>query len=87
MIELHLASVDEMVLAFLKAEINSVRFKPFVDNALAHFGFAPDLIIDADLTNDHQNRERMKVLSYRRGLFAGLPPMSSGVMSYSMRTT
>lgn len=69
----------EMVLAFLRAEIDSPRFGPYHLSALQQLGFDRRLIEMADLADDGQNAARRRVLGAVRGygadqfLFRGFP--------------
>jgi hypothetical protein len=64
------ATEDEMVLAFLRAEINSPDFQAAV-------GCDRSLVEDGDLSDDHENAERRRALAYRgfpnQALFQGFP--------------
>lgn len=69
-----------MVLAFLKAEIDSPRYEQVYREKISSLGFSrTQLIESADLHNDHQNMERIKLLGEVRGygansyLFSGFP--------------
>jgi hypothetical protein len=75
MLELGPATLGEMVLAFLKAEIDSERFGPFYQEPLAQSGFDRGTLIDSpDLHSPRQNAVRMNVLArVRGGLFQGFP--------------
>lgn len=74
------ATEHEMVLAFLKAEIDSPRYEQVYREKISSLGFSrTQLIESADLHNDHQNMERIKLLGEVRGygansyLFPGFP--------------
>jgi hypothetical protein len=80
MIEVGPATADEMVLAFLQAEIDSPRFGGFYRDSLASMGVDRKSLIDNALPNDcDQNRIRAGLLGAVRGyqvnerLFAGFP--------------
>jgi hypothetical protein len=68
---------DEMILAFLRAELGSPRWSPFLTSCLQTDGL--DLIRDPDLNNHEQKQRRNAVLSCYRGyasrtlLFEGFP--------------
>jgi hypothetical protein len=71
---------QEMVLAFLRAEIEAPRYREFYLAAMGHIGGSRQrLIDDADLANDSDNSDREKLLGMVRGyhqnamLFAGFP--------------
>jgi hypothetical protein len=74
------ATADDMVLAFLQAEIDSPRFAPNLNKWLAHYRLDRATLIDNGLLSDPgQNRLRAEALKATRGyqaniwLFAGFP--------------
>lgn len=72
------SSEEEMVLAFLKAEIDSPRFKKPIEDTLRTLGFTRALIDKANLTNSVENRARENCLVFRgfknnEALFKGFP--------------
>jgi hypothetical protein len=74
------ATEHEMVLAFLKAEIDSPRYEHVYRQKISALGFSrTQLIESADPHNDRQNMERAKLLGEVRGygansyLFHGFP--------------
>src|SRR6266478_1183605 len=80
MVDLGLASENEMVLAFLRAEIDAPRYRDGCSQALRAIGRSRATLIDAaDLDNDTENRDRTHVLRLVRGyganaiLFRGFP--------------
>ena len=79
MIELGSATADDMVLAFLQAEIESPRFSIYLKPLLASFDLDRATLIDNGLLNDsEQNRLRAELLKGYRGypdkvLFRGFP--------------
>jgi hypothetical protein len=80
MIEVRPATADEMVLAFLQAEIDSPRFGPNLRGWLAHHSLDRATLIDNGLVNDpEQSRHRAEALKATRGyqanvaLFTGFP--------------
>jgi len=81
MIERGSAADKDMVLAFLKAEIDSPRFGSYYGAILTQWGLDRTLLIDrADLGNMKDNQIRTELLKAVRGytagqyLFAGFPP-------------
>jgi len=71
--ELGPATEVEVVLAFLKAEIDSPRFGPAVAKILDNSGLGRAMLIDnADLANPGHNRLRTELLKAVRGYRAGL---------------
>jgi hypothetical protein len=80
MIERGSASDKDMVIAFLKAEIDSPRFGPTYQDILIRSGLDRTLIVDqANLENMKENRIRAELLKLVRGytanqfLFTGFP--------------
>jgi hypothetical protein len=69
---------DEMVLAFLRAEINSPTWGMHIRQGLSALGRDEQLIWQPDLTSTEQNALRAQLLGYRgyklnRSLFRGFP--------------
>lgn len=60
-------SEDEMIAAFLKGEINSKRFGLKIHKLLSKYSIDINIIINADVTNNQENRLRKKMLSEYRG--------------------
>ena len=78
--ELGPATEHEVVLAFVRAEIDSTRFGSHYQNVLANSGLNRSrLIDDADLSNTNENHVREELLKAVRGykanqyLFTGFP--------------
>ena len=67
MIEIGPARECEMVLAFLRAEIDSLTYEKSVKAALQGSGYSTELIYEADLENDSENEARRIVLARYRG--------------------
>ena len=73
------SSEDEMVLAFLKAEIDSAEYPGSIERALSLQGHTRAIIDNAELGNPSENQARVKCLSGFRGfkqncwLFKGFP--------------
>ena len=57
------ATVDDMVLAFLRAEVDAPRYRQFFVNLDRRLIDAPDL------TNPAENRMRRQMLDSYRGVF------------------
>ncbi|PWT97639.1 MAG: hypothetical protein C5B51_30925 [Terriglobia bacterium] len=80
MIERGTATEEEMVLAFLRAEINSSRFDEFVVQGLATIGRLRELIDEPNLADSAENSARRTLLDFYRGyerrilVFLGFPP-------------
>lgn len=73
------ATEAEMILAFLRAEIDSPRFAASVGSFVSSVGGDPALITNADLADEAENASRRAILSGYRGygcnqyLFTGFP--------------
>lgn len=72
------SSEEEMVLAFLKAEIDSPRFKGSIEDTLSRLGYTRALIENANLNNSLENQARANCLAFRgfknnQALFQGFP--------------
>lgn len=61
------ASEEEMVLAFLKEELDSRRFREPILEALKDSGASEELIWEGDITSERQNILRSRVLGFFRG--------------------
>jgi hypothetical protein len=72
------ASEDDMIAAFLGAEINSERYSPQIRDILAGIGQTRSLIEHSDTGDDADNALRRQVLAAYRGypdgdVFTGMP--------------
>jgi hypothetical protein len=56
---------DEVIAAFLRAEIASDRFGPLLAEILDRRGRAPSLLVRPDLHDADANATRREVLAYR----------------------
>lgn len=63
------ASEEEMVLTFLREELDSRRFREEILKTLTDAGAPEELILEGDITSERQNILRNRVL----GLFRGYP--------------
>jgi hypothetical protein len=62
------SSEDEMVLAFIKAEVSSPTYRALYTNGLMQLGISQAVLIDnADLRNEQHNRFRISLLAAVRG--------------------
>ena len=61
------SSEDEMILEFLKAEYNSVRFSDRLKKVFQEFGCDESIVLSADLQDAVENRTRKKILGAFRG--------------------
>jgi hypothetical protein len=77
MVELGPATQDEMILAFLRAEIRSSRYRQLIMQNLARVGFEERLIDSPNLADARENNARERLLCYRGWpntfLFQGFP--------------
>jgi hypothetical protein len=80
MIELGPATEHEMILAFLKAEVDASRYRDTVQRCLEIVGFTRQELIDRpNLSDERQNQARLRILQTFRGygrnqyLFTGFP--------------
>jgi hypothetical protein len=77
-VELGPATEDEMIAAFLRAEIDASRYDEYISNPLTKMGFTRRLIDQPNLANASENRARKTLLNYRgysqrKLLFDGFP--------------
>jgi len=61
------ASEEEMILEFLKGEINSTRFNNELFDALNEFNLDRDIIDNGDIFNSDENKKRFLVMKAFRG--------------------
>lgn len=61
------SSEDEMLLEFLKSEINSKRFSERLEKTLTEINTSKDIIINASLENEHENSQRKLIMKKFRG--------------------
>ena len=61
------SSEDEMILEFLKAEYNSVRFSDQLKKVFQEFGCDERIVLPADLQDAVENRTRKRILGAFRG--------------------
>ncbi|MGA2723958.1 MAG: hypothetical protein ABSG79_16300 [Bryobacteraceae bacterium] len=78
MVDLGPATENDMVLAFLRAEINSSRYDDRIIRALGQLGYTRCLLDEPNLANRTENRARKRLLNFRgyetrEALFAGFP--------------
>lgn len=77
MIEQGSVTENEMVLAFLQAEIRSSRYGSIIQQTLAQVGLKDSLIESPNLSDAVENAQRRSLLAYRgyprRGLFTRFP--------------
>ena len=58
---------SEMILEFLKGEINSNRFNNELIKVLEQLNLNKDIIINGDISNQEENNNRLKIMSLFRG--------------------
>ena len=61
------ASEEEMILEFLKGEINSIRFNNELFDALNEYHLNRDIIDNGDIFNSEENKKRLDVMKVFRG--------------------
>lgn len=71
----------EMLLEFLKGEINSERFNEDVCNALSSLNLDEAIINNGDITNEQENLQRLRIMKLFRGypddeLFENFPKIT-----------
>lgn len=71
----------EMILEFLKGEINSKRFNKDLCNALSSMNLDEAIINNGDITNEQENFQRLKIMKLFRGypddeLFENFPKIN-----------
>jgi hypothetical protein len=79
MIERGSATEDDVIAAFLQAEIDASRYSEVVEGALEGMGWNRSLIDTPNLTNREENAARRDILAFYRGypdnlLFRSFPP-------------
>lgn len=61
------SSEDEMLLEYLKSEINSKRFSERLENTLIELNISKDIIINGNLENEDENKKRKLIMEKFRG--------------------
>ena len=61
------SSEDEMLLEYLKSEINSKRFSERLENTLTELNISKDIIINGNLENEDENKKRKLIMEKFRG--------------------
>ena len=57
----------EMILEFLKGELNSKRFNEDLNNAINELGLDSNIILNGDINDDQENIDRLKIMKKFRG--------------------
>lgn len=75
------ATEDEMILEFLKGEIQSVRFQNKLNKMIHKFSISNEIIFNGDIKNSAENNNRRRILGEFRGypnrdMFEGFPKIS-----------
>ena len=68
----------EMILEFLKGELNSKRFNEDLNNAINELGLDSSIILNGNIEDEQENNDRLKIMKKFRGypdeeLFERLP--------------
>ncbi len=61
------SSEDEMLLEYLKSEINSNRFSEKLQKTLTELNISQDIIINGNLKNEYENKQRKLIMNEFRG--------------------
>lgn len=61
------SSEAEMLLEYLKAEINSNRFSERLEKTLKELNISKDIILNANLENEQENKQRRLIMEKFRG--------------------
>jgi len=72
---------DEMILEFLKGELNSKRFNGSLDNIINDLGLDSSIIFNGNIKNKKENLDRLNIMKKFRGypdngLFENFPKIS-----------
>mgnify|MGYP000955211135 FL=1 len=75
------ANEDEMILEFLKGELNSKRFNGSLDNIINDLGLDSSIIFNGNIKNKKENLDRLNIMKKFRGypdngLFENFPKIS-----------
>lgn len=57
----------EMILEFLKGELNSKRFNEDLNNAINELGLDSNIILNGNINDDQENNDRLKIMKKFRG--------------------
>lgn len=57
----------EMILEFLKGELNSKRFNENLNNAINELGLDSNIILNGNINDDQENIDRLKIMKKFRG--------------------
>lgn len=61
------ATEAEMILEFLKGELNSKRFNEKLNHAIQKLNLSTSIILDGDITNEDENSSRLDIMKVFRG--------------------
>ena len=80
------ANESEMVLEFLKGELNSDRFNKKLIKVLKQLNLDKDIIINGDISNSYENNKRLTIMKLFRGypdkdLFNNFPTITKWKLS------
>ena len=57
----------EMILEFLKGELNSKRFNEDLNNAINELGLGSSIILNGNIEDEQENNDRLKIMKKFRG--------------------
>ena len=57
----------EMILEFLKGELNSKRFNEDLNNAINELGLDSSIILNGNIEDEQENNDRLKIMKKFRG--------------------
>lgn len=58
---------EEMILEFLKGELNSKRFNEDLNNAINELGLDSSIILNGNIEDEQENNDRLKIMKKFRG--------------------
>lgn len=58
---------SEMILEFLKGELNSKRFNKDLNNVISELGIDSNIILNGKIEDEHENIDRLKIMKKFRG--------------------
>ena len=67
MILIRKTNEEEMILEFLKGELNSKRFNEDLNNAINELGLDSSIILNGNIEDEQENNDRLKIMKKFRG--------------------